>query len=318
LLTLNIVGAGRVGQTLGRLLHHAQLVEIGGVVARDLSRAKAACDFIGAGVPLADTKACPASTITLISTPDGEIASVCATLCMAGVLTSGSVVFHVSGAHSSEILASAAAAGAATASIHPVKAFASPQSAAASFAGTPCGYEGSAAALSTLEPLFRALGAQTFKLSAQHKVLYHAAAVMASNYVTTLADAALALYAAAGVDAERATDLVRSIATDTLSKALELGPANALTGPIARGDVAIVDAHRAALEALDDDTLGVIYDALGRRALAMAKRTAAVTNPELEQLAQRLTSLRPEPNAGPNSGPNSGPNAGPNSGPNSD
>jgi len=89
-----------------------------------------------------------------------------------------------------------------------------------------------------------ALGGQWFTVADEDRAAYHAAACIASNHLVALLGQAERVGAAAGVPREAFVDLVRA----TVENVAALGPAPALTGPAARGDVDTLDRHRAALD----------------------------------------------------------------------
>ncbi len=101
--------------------------------------------------------------------------------------------------------------------------------------------------------------------------MYHAASVFASNYLVTVLDAALRAYAAAGVPPEVARELARPLASETLANVFTLGAPGALSGPIARGDVATVARQHAALQDWDGPT-AALYAALVTATTALAER----------------------------------------------
>ncbi|MBC7859772.1 MAG: DUF2520 domain-containing protein, partial [Burkholderiaceae bacterium] len=183
----------------------------------------------------------------------------------------GVLVFHCSGAKSSAELQAAQDAGAVTASVHPVRSFADPAAVAARFDGTFCGVEGEAAALAVLNPALLAAGARPIAIDAAAKTVYHAAAVFACNYLTTLLDTALRAYQAAGIPEEVARELAQPLVTETVANVFKLGPAQALSGPIARGDFATVDKQRRAL-ARWEPASAALYQALVAPTTALAER----------------------------------------------
>jgi predicted short-subunit dehydrogenase-like oxidoreductase (DUF2520 family) len=201
---------------------------------------------------------------------DDQIAPVAARLAGSGMLA-GAVVFHCSGAKASGELGAAAAAGALAASVHPIRSFADPGAVAAQFSGTFCGIEGDSGALAVLTPAFEAIGARLVPIDAAAKTVYHAASVFASNYLVTVLDAALRAYQAAGIAEEVARELARPLATETLANVLRLGAEGALSGPIARGDVATVQRQQAAVAAWDAPT-GQLYAALADATTSLARR----------------------------------------------
>jgi predicted short-subunit dehydrogenase-like oxidoreductase (DUF2520 family) len=268
--TLNIVGAGHVGRALGRLFFTHGVFSIQDVLTRSAGSAQAAVAFIGAGRAAGAIDALRPADVWMLAVSDDRIGAVAQGLA-AGCDLKGAVVFHCSGAKASSELDALRAAGAFVASVHPVRSFADPEQVAAAFDGTFCGVEGDAQALALLVPAFEAIGARVVSIDASAKTVYHAASVFASNYLTTVLDAALRAYQAAGIPAEVARELARPLATETLANVFRLGPETALSGPIARGDTATVARQQAAVSAWDPAT-GALYEALASATWALAGR----------------------------------------------
>ena len=282
--TLNLCGAGRVGQTLARLWLEAGCVSIGGVLTRSLESAQVACDWIGAGTPCKSAAEMPAAEMVLIATSDTAIGASCSQLVAAGVVPVGSVVFHVSGALAAAELASAEAVGAWTASAHPARAFPHPDVVYSQFSGTACALEGDARALQQLTPLFAAIGGVPFRLASEQKVRYHAACVVASNYLVTVAHFARELALGAGLSVEQAQAVLQPLASGALANTFALGGETALTGPLVRGDVATLQRHLSELEGL----ARADYLQLGQQTFALAhSRLTAQQRAELTQLLQQ-------------------------------
>jgi len=268
--TLNIVGAGHVGRTLGRLFAAHGAFTVQDVLTRSPDSAGQAVAFIGAGQAVSRLADLRPATAWMLAVGDDQIAPGCAALAGAGLLRDA-VVFHCSGAKASSELQAAIDAGALAASVHPVRSFADPEGVAAAFAGTWCGVEGDAGALAMLTPAFEAIGARLVAIDPAAKTVYHAASVFASNYLVTVLDAALRAYVAAGVPEEVARELARPLASETLANVFRLGPAAALSGPVARGDVATVARQQAAVSGWDVPT-GRLYEALVEATTALAER----------------------------------------------
>ena len=264
--TLNIVGGGHLGRTLGRLFAASGAFTVQDVLTRSQASAIEAVGFIGAGTALSSPAALRPAQVLMLAVSDDQIEAVCAALPVA----EDTVLFHCSGAKSSAVLASARARGAAVASVHPVRSFADPARVAADFAGTFCGIEGDAAALAVLAPAFAAIGARLVPIDPAAKTIYHAASVFASNYLVTVMDAALRAYRAAGIDEDTARQLAGPLATETLANVLRLGARPALSGPIARGDLATVSRQQAALDGWDAGT-GELYRALAAATVTMVQ-----------------------------------------------
>ena len=273
---------------MARLWHEAGVFDIGDLWSRSSAHADEAARFVGAGRPLHDLAALAPADLHLVSTPDDALADTAAALAAAGVIRAGDVVFHASGATASTALAAAREAGAVTASLHPVLSFASPERAVAGFAGTWVAAEGEAAALAVLRPAFAALGARLFDIDAAAKPVYHAAAVLACNYLPALLEASLRAYGHAGVDRATAMAVLEPIVRGTVDNLFRLGPARALSGPVARGDAALV-ARQLAAVAGRDALLGRIYRDLGRIAVDLSREQGNASGEALDALARTLS-----------------------------
>lgn len=268
---LSIIGSGHLARTLGRLWHGQDAAMLRDVLSRSMANAAAACAFIGGGKALDDYAGLRPAGIFLIATPDDQIAACCERLAAAGMIGPGVVVFHCSGALPASVLAPAAACGGLVASVHPIRSFALPEQVALSFAGTWCGVEGDEAALTVLRPLFTGIGAKLVDIDPAAKTVYHAAAVFACNYVVTLLDVAVQAYGHAGIPEDVAMQMMAPLVQKTVQQALAAGPAAALSGPIARGDMGTVEKQQAAVTAWDVGK-GALYALLARETMALAQR----------------------------------------------
>lgn len=249
--TLSIIGAGRVGRSLGKLFHQFEVFQVTSVMSRSLESAVSSCAFIGAGEPVASIEQWRVPDVVMLAVPDDEIEGQVSVLLQHALVQTDCVVFHCSGSKSSSILAPLHECGAHVASVHPVRSFADPGLVVSDFHGTMCGIEGDRLALQTLSSAFAAIGAQVFELSSEHKLRYHAAAVFASNYLVTLIDVAQQCYVAAGLDPDLAARLAKPLASKTLENCFRLGTTAALTGPIKRGDFETVQRQENDLLSLD-------------------------------------------------------------------
>lgn len=267
--TLNLIGGGRAARTLARLWHEAGWARIGGVVNRTPDSARAACDFIGAGEAHRHLDAVPCADLWLLGVPDREITSVAQHLAQSGRVRRGDGVFHLSGATPAAALAALEEQGARVASVHPVMSFADPARACDTFAGTLCGIEGEARLVRELHDGVSAIGGEGFAVAAEHKVLYHAASVFASNFLVVILDRAREAYTQAGVADDVAARLLAPLARGALDNVLALGGAAALTGPAARGDMELVRAQQAEVAAWDEPS-GEAYAALSALAVRLA------------------------------------------------
>ncbi|WP_444931856.1 Rossmann-like and DUF2520 domain-containing protein [Microbulbifer sp. SSSA002] len=285
--SLNIIGAGRLGKTLGRLWQENGVLRVQSIYNRSLESGRAASRFIGAGNAAESLAAMPAADLWLISCIDSEIGAFAQQLAASDLIDHSTLVFHCSGALSSEVLK--ALKPALTASAHPVHSFAKPETSLETFAGTSVAIEGDPRAGQILSAAFAAIGGEILNIDPSNKSLYHAGSVIASNYLTTLMDLSLQSFAAAGIERDRALRLLAPIVSQTLQNNMTLGPEKSLTGPIARGDIATVSAQVESLAAVDSQ-LALCYRHLGLACVELARR-----GPLSDESAAKLIELLSEP-----------------------
>ena len=267
--TLNIIGAGRVGQTLGRLWNSG-VFDLQDVLTHSMASAQAACAFIGTGHPVTQLAQMRPADVWMLAVPDAQIAAVAGALADLAPTQRAPIVFHCSGAQSSALLAPLAALGWHTASAHCILSFASAEAAMAQFPGTACALEGHAFAIATLQTVFTAIQAQCFEVAGKDKLLYHAAAVFATNFLPVIQSVAEDAWLASGVPADLLPGLRASLLNNAVANITRLGPAGALTGPAARGDVAAIATQAQAVTQWDAQA-GAAYEALSILALRLAK-----------------------------------------------
>ncbi len=220
--------------------------------------------------------------VVLLAVGDDALPDVVEDLARAAALRPGQVVLHLSGALSSEVLAPLERRGLHTGSMHPLMTVsADPARAARHLRGATFALEGGFEAVRAADALVRALGGTAAMIAPEAKAAYHAGAVFASNYLVTALAAAERLLVEAGLPAEAAREALLPLARATLDNVAALGPAAALTGPIARGDAQTVRRHRAALAAEERR----LYDALARSTLALAKEKGLAPQAEAALLA---------------------------------
>ncbi|AWF82222.1 DUF2520 domain-containing protein [Microbulbifer sp. A4B17] len=285
--SLNIIGAGRLGKTLGRLWQESGVFQVQSIYNRSLESGLAASRFIGAGNAVESLAAMPAADLWLIGCIDSEIAVFAHQLAENGLVDGNTLVFHCSGALSSQILEPLKPA--LIASAHPVHSFAEPETSLQTFASTSVAIEGDSRAIEILSAAFAVLGCEILTIDPNNKSLYHAGSVIASNYLTTLMDLSLQSFAAAGIERDSALRLLAPIVSQTLQNNMTLGPEKSLTGPIARGDVETVGAQVESLASVDSQ-LALCYRHLGLACVELARRGSL--SPES---AARLIELLSEP-----------------------
>ena len=251
-LDVAIVGAGRVGCSIGRALL-ARDHRVVAVSVANQDSAKRVLDALG-HVPIVEPEDAPlAANVVVIAVPDDVVAET-ATRVARG-LCEGAVVLHTSGIHGTDVLAPC---GANIAAIHPAQTI--PES-TTDLNGVYFGVT-SPEHLSEWAAWFVGeLGGIAVPVPEEQRALYHAALSMASNFTVALAaDAADLLQNPAALE-----PLLRQ----TVENVVRLGGDAALTGPVVRGDAGTVRRH---IDALTRDAPHLLEAYVGnaRRALDRA------------------------------------------------
>jgi predicted short-subunit dehydrogenase-like oxidoreductase (DUF2520 family) len=270
-LIISIIGAGRVGQTLGRLARDAGY-EVADVVCLSRRKAARAARFIGAGRPLQASGArLSGADLVLIATPDDKVKEA-ARLIEANIERAfRPVVLHTSGVLESSALGSLAARGLSVGSCHPLQTFESPARTLALVEGSYFCVEGDPRAVRAARSLVRRIGARSFRVDTHMKSLYHAAAVMASGGVAALFDISLEMLGRCGLGEREAAHVLLPLVEGAVANVRAVGPARALTGPVRRGDAGTVERNIKALADADSDWLE-IYRRLAAHSIEMAER----------------------------------------------
>jgi predicted short-subunit dehydrogenase-like oxidoreductase (DUF2520 family) len=258
---IGIAGAGLVARALGRALAESGSAVVC-VASRDMEHAAAAAAFLGCGaVPAPYSVVARHASHVLIAVSDSAIASV------AEELGAGfAAALHTCGNYGAEILRPLASRGVSCGALHPLQTV---RGSAEELRGIGFAISGDAGAVAWAEEIARSLGGEILRLDPDRRAFYHSAAVMASNYIAALLDAAQELMTMAGVERDQALRALAPLALAAVRNAAIEGPRQALTGPVARGDAATVEAHVGALQS--HAGLLELYRAAGLRALEMAR-----------------------------------------------
>jgi len=277
---LNVIGAGRAARVVARWLLEAGQVRIGQIANRSIDSARQAVEFIGAGHAVRRMAPLDDRDWLLFGLPDAVLPD------LASAWDSGrpALAFHLSGSSNATVLAGVAEH---LASAHPARAFADPERALAQMPGTFLTGEGDGEALGQLGRMITAAGGRWQTVEGEDKRLYHAATVVASNYLVTLTDLARNLAAAAGLPDEVARALLDDLQQGTLSNLRSRSAERALTGPIERGDAAQTEAIQSAMEQALPEQQRLLRE-LGRATLVLAQRGRG-SNPSDASLEQFFT-----------------------------
>lgn len=231
-LRVGIVGAGgRAGGAMALALDGRAQVER---IARDrMSEAATVADVV------------------ILAVPDAAIAE-----CARSIAPAGAVVVHLSGVTTLDALAPHRRVG----SLHPLASMPDAALGAERLRGAWMAVAGDA----IVDELVALLGGRSFRVPDAQRALYHAAACIASNHLVALLAQVDRLAAQLGVPLAPFLD----IASGSIANVAALGPADALTGPVRRGDWETVRRHLAALDPAERP----LYVELARAAAALAGR----------------------------------------------
>ncbi|MGZ6236400.1 MAG: Rossmann-like and DUF2520 domain-containing protein, partial [Syntrophales bacterium] len=180
-----ILGLGKVGTAVGFLLSQAGY-RIVAVASRSQASLTQGIVYTGGKPYLNFSKAALAANCVIIATSDDAIAHVCEQISSEGGIKPGAKVIHMSGAGGLDLLESAQVAGAHVACIHPLQSFPDVDSAVRNIPGSTFGITSTDEIKEWSVQVVRDLGGVPFFISDADKPLYHAAACIASNYLTTL------------------------------------------------------------------------------------------------------------------------------------
>jgi len=281
---IGFIGAGTVGTALA-----VRLREKGYPVIAVASRTRASAERLAGmvdGCKVCDNVQAVADVagMVFITTPDDTIAPVVAQI----KWHAGQSVIHCSGADSLDILDPATKARALVGGFHPLQTFASVAYAIENIPGSTFALEAEEPLLSKLKKMAIALGGRWIELKPGDKVIYHAAAVFACNYVVTLVKLATDLWQTFGVSTPEATQALIPLLRGTINNLANVGLPYCLTGPIARGDTGTIRKHLKALEVIAPALLPA-YQELGRQTIPIALAKGKIDKLRAKELKELLS-----------------------------
>lgn len=291
---IGLVGAGRVGFTLGRYLKENGL-GISGYYSRNLAHAKEAAQFTDSRYYMDLRELIKNSTVLFLTVNDGSIGTVVQEIL---ALTEGQnrqeticikdkIFCHCSGAMSSAVFKELEAAGGFGYSIHPMFAIYDRQTSYQKLSKTFFTIEGNAKHMEDVTALFAHLGNAYQVIDAADKALYHSGAVMASNLVISLYAMAADTLERCGFSRENARQALMPLFANNAANMEHSGLAAALTGPVDRGDTETIEKHMGVLEGREK----AVYQLMSTRLLDLARQKHAEAIGQDPALAERFASI---------------------------
>ncbi|MBO5073668.1 MAG: DUF2520 domain-containing protein [Eubacterium sp.] len=270
-MEIGIVGAGRVGCSIGKYLK-----EHGAAVAGYYSKSRESVEF---AATFTNTAAFPslgelveAVSMIFITTPDDEIRPVWEKI--AGQPIRGKIICHFSGSLSSVVFSGREQAGASGCSVHPMYAFSSKETSWQQLNQVLFTMEGDSHALDRVGLVLAQAGIRHFVIDSAKKERYHAAASMVSNMMIGLYQMSIDMLQDCGFEEAAARLLVEPLVRNNIENLLATSPEQALTGPIERNDVETVRKHLAVLTEEERE----VYTSLAQKLVETARRK----NPDKE------------------------------------
>ncbi|MBA9001492.1 Rossmann-like and DUF2520 domain-containing protein [Thermomonospora cellulosilytica] len=261
-LAVGVVGAGRVGTTLGAALALAGHRVAAASAVSDASRRRAA-ERLPDAVVTTPQEVVAGAELVLLTVPDDALPELVNGLVATGVPVQGKLLVHTSGRYGVRVLEPALRAGALPLALHPVMTFTGRPDDLDRLAGISFGVTSPETLRPVAEALVVEMGGEPVWIPEERRTLYHAALAGGANHLVTLVAEAMDLLRAAGVGDP--AQMLGPLLGAALDNGLRLGM-NGLTGPVSRGDAGTVAGHIAELEKVSAES--------ARAYVAMARLTA--------------------------------------------
>lgn len=268
-MKIGIIGAGKVGTTLGQYIK-LKGIEVAGVYSKTVEHAADSAEFIGTVYYEKLKNLVRVSDTLFITTPDSEISGVWDYITEFDL--KDKIICHFSGSLSSDVFSSKEATGAQVCSIHPIYAFSNKYSAYQQFHKVRFTMEGDSRAVEQMKAFWENMGHTVKIIRKEDKAKYHTSMSMASNHVLALIYTSVQLLSNCGFTAEEAYEALETLVSENIAGAMKEGAVQALTGPVERNDIGTVKKHLTVLSGTEER----IYRNLGEKLIEISK----LKNPE--------------------------------------
>lgn len=284
---VTIIGTGALGRVLARALSSSDWP-----VKSLYNRSPQSLNELAEELEVEQVGAFPAAKdelgrLIFLTVPDRAIEKTAEKLATIDMDFSGYTVVHCSGSQSSSILKSVQNKGAEVASFHPIQTFVS-SSSPSDLQGIYFDIEGKSASIEVLQNIANYLGSNVIEISTKEKRYLHAASVMASNYVIALMESAGQIAAEGGLNKEKAQKALlplmqKSVANISKNEHL----ADALSGPVARGDSSTIAEHVNLPE--QNKRLSALYKSLGAVLVQMMEEEGEISAEKIKEMNELLS-----------------------------
>ncbi|HHV73053.1 MAG TPA: DUF2520 domain-containing protein [Thermoanaerobacterium sp.] len=278
-MKVGFIGAGKIGTGLGILLSHSS-IKVSGYLSRNVNSSLNASSLTNSAAFSKYEDIINASDVIIISTKDDCIESIVEEILKHKSIINNKIFLHLSGSISIDVLKPLKKYGH-TMVMHPVQTCPSIEAAVSLLPESYFTIEGDDIAVNVGISIAKAIGAKPIVIDGINKPLYHAACVMASNYLVTLVKTANELLKASGFPFDKHPDLLLPLINGTLKNISERGCDASLSGPIARCDIETVKKH---VENINDDEILKLYKAMGNTTIRLFKGLSDEKISELEEI----------------------------------
>ncbi len=284
---IGIIGTGRVGPSLGKVMKGAGL-NVVGVWGRSEEGVREASLFVGCEGFRELGSLFDSSDVVFVAVKDDALRSVSDSILSLGNIIEGKLISHTSGSHPSTVFSSLKNRGAFVASFHPLQSISSKERGVEVLRGAYIAIEGDKEVVDFLFSVARRIGCRPFRIETKFKALYHASAVMSCNLLYALYWLSCQLLSICGVDEDLREKVLLPLVKGTISNIENAGVLRSLTGPLVRGDVSTVKAH---LENFKEQGLLVhekVYRELSLVLLSMVKDAGFLSPDAFKSLKEIL------------------------------
>lgn len=271
---IGILGAGRVGSSIASALY-GNKIQILSVVSRTSRSAsvlakKTNCKIFSNKIE--DLRTC---NVVIVSVPDKHLKNIAQRVMRVRFNHDTVLLIHTSGMYGVTVWNQQTKKDKKTvfltAAMHPLQTFAKRMDTSPELFKTYFAIDGKPRSIRLVKQLVKLLGGNAILIPDEKRVIYHASAVMASNFLVALSHASTELLRIASLKSLELEKIILPIQRQTLSNIDKYGTLAALTGPAMRGDQQTIRHHKKLLKQYSMDVFK-IYNALSSYCTALSKK----------------------------------------------
>jgi len=249
-MRVGFIGAGKVGTAFGKFLINKG-INVMGYNNRSKENLEKALEFTQTKA-YSKKEIVDISDVIFITVKDDQIEEVLESSIDSFKSLKQKTFIHMSGVHSSKILNKAFERGADVYSLHPLQSVSIIEKATNDFEETYFSIETIGEFNDNIITILSFIN-NYFKIESSQKSIYHMAACIFSNYLTTLMEFGLVLTSSIGIDQNNAFKAMLPLINSTIENIELKGIDKSLTGPLARGDVETIKTHLKSYERMNQE-----------------------------------------------------------------